>query len=45
MVRGAWWATVHELARVGHDLVTDPPPRGKEREPYFLNQNFDKSKH
>ena len=22
MARGAWWATVHELQRVGHDLVT-----------------------
>ena len=20
--RGAWWATVHGVARVGHDLVT-----------------------
>ena len=24
--RGAWWATVHRVARVGHDLVTKPPP-------------------
>ena len=24
--RGALWATVHGLARVGHDLVTKPPP-------------------
>ena len=22
--RGAWWATVHGVARVGHDLVTKP---------------------
>ena len=22
MDRGAWWATVHEIARVGQDLVT-----------------------
>ena len=22
MDRGAWWATVHEVARVGHNLVT-----------------------
>ena len=22
MDRGAWWATVHRVARVGHDLVT-----------------------
>ena len=24
--RGAWWATVHGVARVGHDLATKPPP-------------------
>ena len=24
--RGAWWATVHGVARVGHYLVTKPPP-------------------
>ena len=24
MDRGAWWATVHEVARVGPDLVTKP---------------------
>ena len=22
MDREAWWATIHEVARVGHDLVT-----------------------
>jgi len=26
MDRGAWWATVHGVTRVGHDLVTTPPP-------------------
>ena len=26
MDRGAWQATEHEIARVGHDLVTKPPP-------------------
>ena len=26
MDRGAWQATVHGVARVGHDLVTNPPP-------------------
>ena len=25
MDRGAWRATVHGVARVGHDLVTEPP--------------------
>ena len=23
--RGAWWANVHRVARVGHNLVTKPP--------------------
>ena len=27
--RGAWQATVHRVARVGHDLVTEPPPCAK----------------
>ena len=26
MDREAWWATVHGVRRVGHDLVTKPPP-------------------
>ena len=26
MDRGAWWATVHGVARIGHRLVTKPPP-------------------
>ena len=26
MDRGAWWATVHEVARVGQNLATKPPP-------------------
>ena len=26
MDRGAWQATVHGVARVGHNLVTKPPP-------------------
>ena len=26
MDRGAWWATVRGVARVGHDLVTKTPP-------------------
>ena len=26
MDRGAWQATVHAVARVGHDLETEPPP-------------------
>ena len=25
MDRGAWQATVHGVARVGHDLATNPP--------------------
>ena len=26
MDRGALWATVHGITRVGHDLATKPPP-------------------
>ena len=26
MDREAWQATVHEVARIGHDLATEPPP-------------------
>ena len=26
MDRGAWWATVHGVTRVKHDLATKPPP-------------------
>ena len=26
MDRGAWWATVHGVTRVRHDLVTKLPP-------------------
>ena len=26
MDRGAWWATTHGVTRVGHYLVTKPPP-------------------
>ena len=26
--RGAWWATVHGVTRVRHDLATKPPPLG-----------------
>ena len=26
MDRGAWWATVLGVTRVGHDLATKPPP-------------------
>ena len=26
MDREAWWATVHGVTRVGHDLATKPPP-------------------
>jgi len=26
MDRGAWWAIVHGVTRVRHDLATKPPP-------------------
>ena len=30
--RGAWWATVHGIARVGHDLAAKPPPQEGKRD-------------
>ena len=27
MDKGAWWAMVHGVTRVRHDLVTKPPPK------------------
>ena len=30
MGRGGWQATVHGVARVGHDLATKPPPLPKD---------------
>ena len=30
--RGTWQVTVHGVTRVGHDLVTKPPPYTKESE-------------
>ena len=35
MDRGAWQATVHGVARVGHNLVTKPPPP-----PFGLCKNY-----
>ena len=32
MDRAAWWATVHGVAAVGHDVVTKPPPCGQSQE-------------
>jgi len=29
IVRGAWWATVHRVAGVRHDLATKLPPTDK----------------
>ena len=27
MDQGAWWATVQEVTRIGHDLATKPQPQ------------------
>ena len=40
--RGAWQATVHGVTRVGHDLVTKPPPnlermKSAQRSEWLLN--------
>ena len=39
MDRGTWWATVHAVARVRHDLVTKPPPPPMVQE-YFGHWTF-----
>ena len=36
MDRGAWQAIVHGVSRVGHDLVTKPPPHAKDTSFGFL---------
>ena len=38
MDREAWWATVHEVKRVRHDLATKPPPQY----PFTENPTVDK---
>ena len=40
MDRGAWQATVHGVTRVGHDLVTKPPPPEKEASRKKQNQGM-----
>ena len=37
MDRGAWWATVHGVARVGHDLATKSlPPTKKDTYNFWI---------
>ena len=43
MNRGAWRATVHGIARVGHDLVTKPPPWNSSARLDFGNRTSVKS--
>ena len=35
MDRGAWWAVVHGVTRVGHDLATKPPPPRRPEQKYM----------
>ena len=35
MERGAWWATVHGISSIGHDLATKPPPPPEVTECFF----------
>ena len=37
MDRGDWRATVHGVPRVGHDLVTKPPPPPQSIKPLNIN--------
>ena len=46
--RGAWWATVRGVARLGHDLATKPPSAPETWEQKVtccLNNSFDKWVH
>ena len=49
MDRVAWWAIVHGIARVGHDLATNPPPALGEMSPLCglqpLNLELCETKH
>ena len=41
MDRGAWWATVHGVARVGDNLVTKPPsPQFQALNYKLINNHF-----
>ena len=40
MDRGVWQATVHGVTRVGHDLVTKPPPPENEASRKKQNQGM-----
>ena len=45
MDRETWWATAHGVARVRHDLVTEPPPCQNYKTNcylpvFYLEQNF-----
>ena len=39
MDRGAWWATVHGVTRIGHDLATKPP-RGGHYHDVYIEKNL-----
>ena len=43
MERGAWETTVHEVARVGHDLSTKPPPKFSFKNEREIKTFIDKS--
>ena len=40
MDRGAWWATIHGVTRVGHNLATKPPPPPGSLKIFFLCSYF-----
>ena len=42
MNRGAWWATVHDTTRVGHDLAPKPPPPPPPPLKHLQEQKFQK---
>ena len=40
MDRGAWWATIYRIARVGHNLATKPPPTIKKKKHTMVGHNL-----
>ena len=38
---GAWWAAVHGVTRVGHDLATKPLPPSISKKYSQMNENCD----
>ena len=45
MDRGAWWATIYRIARVGHNFATKPPLTIKKKKTYDGPPSFSSPVH